>query len=253
MKKEASVSDYHHRIIESVVSFLMESGLSVTDISGAVEKALIGKTNLGEKVDSANSLGGNADTIFALVLHRWHREPALLDEDAKPLPMRLLGEHPSVEAMVAAEKPEAPAKRIALSMKNAGLVTKVKAGQYLPVSRIATVSSLHPMLVEHVTNSVVRYLGTIRQNTSSTRRVPTLIERYTHVPDLNESDVGDFRNFAQSHGSGFLASVDDWLERRRAKKNSRKSESGVSAGIHVFAYLEERKPPPKTKRRAKRA
>ena len=231
----------------------MASGLSEMDIREAVEKALVGRTTSVDKADSVSSLGGNADTIFALVLHRWHREPALLDSDARPLPIRLLGKYPSVEALVAAEKPEAPAKRIAASMQKAGLINKIRPGQYLPSSRIATVSSLHPMLVEHVTNSLVRYLGTVRQNTSSTRRVPTLIERYTHVPDLQETDIHDFRDFAQSHGSGFLASVDDWLERRRAKGKSKSGKVGVSAGIHVFAYLEEHKAPPKPKRRAKRA
>lgn len=254
MKEKVPEKDYYYRILGSVVSFLRSSGLSCADIKEAISDVLEREETKGKQKRTSSSLGGNADTVFALVLHRWYREPGLLDEEAQPRPIKLLGRYPSVEALISAENPEVTSKKLVSAMLGSGLIRKVKAGQYLPASRIATVSSLHPMLVEHVTNSLVRYLETVRQNTSSKRSSPTLIERYTHVPDLDVSDIEEFRDFAQLHGTGFLASVDDWLEKRRTKnKKSKGVAKGVSAGIHVFAYVEGPPSAPKATRRAKRA
>jgi hypothetical protein len=252
-EKKAEERNYYERILSSVVSFLVSSGLSREEIRAALERELEAKATVVERA-KRSPLGGNADTVFALVLHKWHREPRLLDDEAKPKPVKLLGKYPSVEALIREESPEAPARKLVAAMIEAGLVKKAKTGNYLPSSRIATVSSLHPMLVEHVTNSLVRYLGTVQQNTSPSRTAPTLIERYTHVPDLSVEMVDEFRDFAQSHGTGFLASVDDWLERRRAKiKSANNKGEGVSAGIHVFAYVENQTKKKIPTRRAKRA
>jgi hypothetical protein len=169
--------------------------------------------------------------------------------------MRLLGKYPSVEALIAVEKPESSARKIALSMKSVGLVERNGKGKYVPKSRIATVSAIHPVLVEHVSKSLVRFLDTVRQNTSGNKGIPTLIERFTHIPDMRAIDVKDFRAFAQLHGSAFLASVDDWLEGRRVRRATKgeRPKRGISAGVHVFAYIEDEKSKPKSTPRAKRA
>jgi hypothetical protein len=256
MSKKNRNKDYYRRILSSVIGFLRDSGLAAGDARSLVNEILADPVRGESKSKTANKeLGGDVDTIYAVVLHRWHREKLLLDEGAGPRPIRLLGKFPSVEALVAAESPEASARKIALSLKSVGLVVKHASGKYVPKSRIATVSELHPMLVEHVSKSLVRYLDTVSKNTSEARTVPTLIERYTHIPDLEKSDVTAFRAFAQSHGSAFLASVDDWLEGRRTtrSKKEKATKKGVSAGIHVFAYVEEPAARRASTPRAKRA
>jgi hypothetical protein len=256
MGEKNNNKDYYRRVLSSVLSFLRDGGMPASDVRSIVEGILAAQERGKSKTDAARkALGGDVDTIYAVVLHRWHREKLLLGEGARPRPIRLLGKFPSVEALVAAEKPEASARTIALSLESVGLVVKQARGKYVPKSRIATVSALHPMLVEHVSKSLVRYLDTVSKNTAKKRNLPTLIERYTHVPDLEKTAVPEFRAFAQSHGSAFLASVDDWLEGRRAKRtgNVKATRKGVSAGIHVFAYVDEPVASRSTTRRAKRA
>ena len=68
---------------------------------------------------------------------------------------------------------------------------------------------------------------------------PKLIERFASIPDLSRKDLQAFREFAQAHGTVFLTGVDDWLEARRPRTRAASHRGGVSAGIHVFAYVED--------------
>jgi len=125
---------------------------------------------------------------------------------------------------------------------------------YVPEARVATINTLHPVLVEHASKSLVRFLETVQRNTSSDKNELSLIERFTHIPDLPLEDLRAFQVFSQGHGSSFLAGVDDWLESRRQGGMKRKKQSGLAAGIHVFAYVEKAKEPTKKSRvRAKPA
>lgn len=254
VSKEKVDKNYYRRVLISVLGFLKDSGLSSQEIGAAVEEIFKAEVSKNRSASSRAKPPKNIDTICGAVLHRWHREVALLGKDAKPKPLKLLGAHPSVESLIDSENPDISARELALSMRQLGLISRRGQSRYVPKSRIATVSVLHPVLVEHVAKSLTRYLDTVRQNISPDRNVPTLIERYTHVSDLDGLYADDFRNFAQSHGSALLASADDWLEGRRVGQSKKKKASrGVAAGVHVFAYIE---PPTKrsaTKRRATRA
>jgi hypothetical protein len=247
---------YLKRILFAILDFSRASGLDQKAIDSAIsewmktsdlrDEAFLKKASL--------ALGCDVGKTFGLVLHRWHRERAFLDEDAKPKGIRVFGAFPSVEALIRAESSGAPARKIARSLVDSGLIKKRKNGLYYPTSRVATISKMHPIIVEHVCESLTRFLQTVRQNTSSTRGAPRLIERYTQVPDLPHSKLKEFRSFSQAHGTAFLADVDDWLEPRRVKRDSKAKGSGCAAGVHVIAYVSQ--PAPKRKKptpRAKRA
>jgi hypothetical protein len=165
--------------------------------------------------------------------------------------MKLYGARGTVEALVRSERPSSPARDIIADMKSLGLLKPVANGRYLPKARVATIGSMHPVLIEHVSKSLIRLLETVNQNTSSKRSVVPLIERFTHIPDLPVSRLNEFRAFSQQHGSAFLASVDDWLESRRVRNAQRKAQ-GTAAGVHVYAYIEKPRRA-KSTRRAKRA
>lgn len=248
--------DQTRELVKTISLLIKFSGLSPIQIADLLQDVRLEQGVSGAKGLSVGSSGGeNLDELYGAVLHRWHREVGLLDTLAKPMPLRLLGRAPSLEALIASERPNQNARSLALSMLRAGLVTKRREGQYLPKSRVATVSAPHPALFEHVIKSVARYLKTVERNISQKRGVPTLIERYTQVQDLDRKEIGDFVSFSQSHGSSFLASVDDWLERRRFRHRTNKAaKPSVAAGVHVFAYLEAPDPKvgSKSTRRAKR-
>jgi hypothetical protein len=249
-------TQYLKRVMFSVLDFVCSSGLGMSEVGEFYQEWTESRsvTARHKKRPNKDGLGADVDSVYALVLHRWHREPSLLDSSAKPLGIKLFGIYPSVEALVCSERSEAPARRLARSLVGVGLIRKRRDGLYYPVSRVATVSRMHPMLVEHVSKSVARFLSTVRQNTSASKGAPTLIERYTHVPDLSPAELKRFREFSQHHGTAFLAGVDDWLEPRRIKRRPGARRPGYAAGIHVFAYLDEpKKKSTITTPRAKRA
>lgn len=228
---------YYERVLSSVVDFLLLSGLPISEIRSLADTVLV-KAALKSVSGEWSSANSGMETIPAVVLHRWHRDRDLLDSEANPIPLRLYGEAPSVEALVRDEEPHGSVRRIVDDMKSLGLVRKGSKHKYLPKSRVATIATLHPVLIEHVAHSLVRLLETVERNTSATTKKQGLIERFTHIPDLPIKEIPAFTTFSQEHGSAFLASVDDWLESRRA---AAKSVGSCSAGIHVFAYVEQQR------------
>jgi len=251
--KESAV--YLKRILFSVLDFASASGLEPSEMEGILAawmksaKSKRGKLGVTER----STLGADVDQIYGLVLHRWHRESALLDQDAKPRGLRLFGKHPSVEGLIRAESGDGLARAIAQSLLDVGLVEKRRGGLYYPTSRVATIRRMHPMVIEHVSKSLSRFLGTVQQNTSGQKDEFVLIERYAQIPDLPKEEIRNFRKFSQAHGAAFLAGVDDWMEPRRKKRKSLTKNSGCAAGIHVFAYVHEPEKPVPTTLRAKRA
>jgi hypothetical protein len=251
--KESAV--YLRRILFSVLDFAVKSGLDSVTIEKIVSEWMRStqpKSDRAGNLDKSG-LGADVDQIYGLVLHRWHREASLLDKDAKPRGLKLFGRTPSVEALVRAEGGNAPAKRVAQSLLSVGLIEKRKDGLYHPTSRVATVSKMHPMVVDHVSKSILRFLSTVRQNTSGYGSGSALIERYAQIPDLSKKELRKFKDFSQIHGTAFLTGVDDWLEPRRLKKKSRKGRPSCAAGIHVFAYVDEAERASAATPRAKRA
>jgi hypothetical protein len=238
-REPANAALYFQRVLVSIVDFLLISGASPNEVRKTIERRLIlAKVATSSRV-ATNRRGRSEDTVSAVVLHRWHREPRLLDGDALPRPLRLYGRSPSVEALVRAEQPGASARDVVSSMRGLGLIRRAKGGRYVPRARVATISTLHPVLIEHVAHSLKRLLETVQSNVSPGGPRRNLIERYTHIPDLRTGQIRAFRDFSQLQGSAFLASVDDWLEARRAKSSASSSDHGVAAGIHVFAYVEK--------------
>ncbi len=235
-------SKYFEAILGSIIDFLLLGGVDAATILSYVTKHLERKaiaaatsTSLG----SAETLS-EADAIAAAVLHKWFRDARLLDSRTRPKPLSLYGRAPSIESLVRSERPKGSAKSLVRTMRALGLVEGVSRGKYVPKSRVATVSSLHPIVIEHVAKSVGRYLRTVSQNTSKKSHKTRLIERFAGVRDLPEKDLHAFCEFSQKHGTAFLSGVDDWLETRRQKSRSAVNSPGLAAGIHVFAYVEEK-------------
>jgi hypothetical protein len=249
--------DYFATIFTSIVDFLLSSGAKPELLSSRLAEQItrFQQTTVSGRQGDANFGHSDVDTVFTAVLHRWHREPKLLDSRARPAPLRLYGPSPSVESLVRAESTPSRAKSIVQVMLAIGLLDKAPKNRYLPKSRVATVGSLHPVVVEHVAKSLSRYLETITRNTGNEVRKLQLIERFAHIPNLPAEQLDAFQAYSQDHGTAFLAGVDDWLESRRPKGRASATRPGLAAGIHLFAYVENTTVPTKrtTPRRAKRA
>lgn len=126
-------------------------------------------------------------------------------------------------------------------MRAVGLLKRLANGKYLPTAESVTIDRLHPLAVEHVAKSLIRLVATVCRNTDPKKQAIPLIERYAYVPDLSEAETKAFAEFTRAQGMAYLESVDDWLEQRRVRRHSAQKKNsnstGVTAGVHLVAYL----------------
>jgi Family of unknown function (DUF6502) len=231
---------YQAKAIYSLLEFLQRSGLTKQDILQLVEGSL--RRLPRRSANSANlktRKGSRVTYVVGLALYRWHRDPDFIDGSGNPIPLALSGRAPSVESLIRHEKPEVSARELVAEFKSLRLIRPAGKGLYLPTNIAGRIRTDHPILLEHLANSVVRLLSTARENTKS-KSDKTFIERFVHVPDLKSSKISEFRDFSNQQAAAFLATIDDWLESNRVTNSSATSERSVPAGVHAFAFLGDR-------------
>lgn len=230
------------KLISSLLEFMRRSGVSDKAIKEAFDQGLLATKERRAKGGMARRDGsyvGNGN-VSAELLRVWHRDSRYLDRDANPKALPLLTGRGSLRSLIRILDPNADAVEILRGMRTIGLIRKVTQGRYLPTSESVTIAQLHPLAVEHVAKSVIRLVSTVCRNTDPHGQTLPLIERYAYVPDLNRADSQAFAEFTRVQGMAYLQSVDDWLEQRRARRvlsSSRAKKEGITAGVHLVAYL----------------
>ncbi|MEO8307561.1 MAG: DUF6502 family protein [Pseudomonadota bacterium] len=232
-----------HGLLASVVYFMSRSGMDSERIERSF-RASMRETNIRNNAllkVKAKAPDIGSDTVAGAVLRAWHRYDAYLDNEARPVPLKLRGRPRSLAALIRQQDPDCDVDTLAKDMLAVGLIRKVRSGAYLPTKESATIRQLHPLLIDHVAKSVMRLVETVYRNTDPSLARTPLIERYAHVPDLDPADAKDFAVFAQQQGTAYLAAIDDWLETRRVQSGAgkRRSRTKVAAGVHLVAYLGE--------------
>jgi hypothetical protein len=240
LSKVPLAESYQAKAIYSLLEFLQRSGLAKQDILQLVEGSLRRlPRRAANQVNLKTRKGSRVTYVVGLSLYRWHRDPDYIDGSGNPIPLALSGRSPSVESLIRHEKPEVAVKELVAEFKSLRLIKPAGNGLYLPTNIAGRIRTDHPILLEHLANSVVRLLSTARENTKS-KSDKTFIERFVHVPDLKISQISEFRDFSNQQAAAFLATIDDWLESNRAVHNSTKPEKSVPAGVHAFAFLGDR-------------
>ena len=181
-----------------------------------------------------------SDTAAGAVLRAWHRDKSYIDEEARPIPLKMTGKHRGLAALMRRQDPQCDVQTLTKGMLAVGLIRRKRDGSYVPMTESATIRQLHPLLIDHVAKSVMRLVETVYRNTDPLTATTPMIERYAHVPDLDSADAEDFAAFAQQQGAAYLEAIDDWLETRRVKSKSgkqRHSTGKIAAGVHLVAYL----------------
>jgi hypothetical protein len=179
--------------------------------------------------------------VLGHVVYRWQRSPKYLDEDGNPQRIPARGRAPSVEALFK-EIDRTDYFELGLRhLKQLGRVQRLKGGLLQPCNEVTIVQHLRPELLELLVQTINRAVATVLHNTSmKDKHAVRLIERVTAVPDLPENEVGNFKLFAREQGGALINTMNDWLERRRGDAKARRTGSShLTAGLHVFAFVED--------------
>jgi hypothetical protein len=248
MKSKSSVPPaLMHSLLASVVFFMSRSGMDLARIEssfkGSMRAAKARRRIAPDSSQSPTDIG--SDTAAGAVLRAWHRDKGYIDEEARPVPLKMSGGPRSLAILMKRQDPECNVGKLAEDMLAVGLIRKMRNGSFMPTAASAMIGQLHPLAIEHVAKSVARLLETVHRNTDSTLTTTPLIERYAHVPDLDSAEASEFAAFAQQQGSAYLESIDDWLESRRLQSKDakkRRPSTKVAAGVHLVAYLGDQPP-----------
>ena len=179
--------------------------------------------------------------VLGHVVYRWQRSPKYLDEDGHPRRIPARGQAPSVEALFREIDRTDYFEAGLRHLKQLGRVQRTKGGLLQPCNEVTIVQHLRPELLELLVQTINRAVATVLHNTSmKDKQAVRLIERVTAVPDLPENEVGNFKLFAREQGGALINTMNDWLERRRGDAKARRTGSShLTAGLHVFAFVEE--------------
>jgi hypothetical protein len=243
MKARGRLSEQLARnLLFSILGFMLRTGFDRQRLESDFRSCLEELITRGSKSIPKTRIDAHPEEDFsaAAVIKIWHRHRRFLDSDAHPLPLRLYGRAPSLERLILAHDQKVDVPKLIESLKTAKLIRRTARGRYLPTKEFATINQVHPLMVEHVSKSIVRLVETVVRNTSPSKRMPPLIERFARVPDLSRSEAKAFAVFTHQQGLAYLQSVDDWLETRRVSSGAKKSRGKskhVGAGVHLYAYM----------------
>lgn len=231
-------------LLWSIISFMNKAGMRPLEIERSFQNGiqdLLARIERGETayVNGKASIG--CDTIAGAVLRAWHRDPEYLDEFANPIPLTLNGRSRSLALLVTNQDPEADVRELVAAMQRTGLIKKTPDRRYLPITSAATISQMHPLAIDHVVKTVLRLVETVTRNMRLVDSKHSLVERYAHVPDLDAREAQAFSDFTRQQGAACLEAIEDWLEARRkgGSRSTSAKRASLSAGMHVFAYLEQ--------------
>lgn len=199
-----------------------------------------------KKVASLSPQGQRTVDFDALghVIYQWQRSPRYLDDLGKPILIVARGPAPSIEALFKEIHRSDYFEAGLTHLRQVGRIRKMRNGLYSTSEEVSIVPTFTPELADLLAQTVNRLLATVLQNTSLKRRTAIrLIERTTFVPDLPERQIELFKMFAREQGGALINTMNDWLESHRGKaKPRRKNIPGhITAGLHVFAFVEKRR------------
>ena len=238
-------------LVLSIVSFMNRAGMQPADIESSFRagiRDLSAKNGSSGKAGRRRTAPIGCDTIAGAVLRAWHRDEAYLDDLANPVPLSISGKGKSLATLIRSQDSQADAASLIAAMQRIRLIRKTSDGRYLPNTSAATISQMHPFAVDHVVKTVLRLVETVTRNMRLVDSSHSLVERYAHIPDLDANEAEAFSDFSRQQGAACLEAIEDWLEARRKSKprTAPRRVASLSAGMHVFAYLEQ---PPENKSR----
>lgn len=253
-------------LMRSLLLFLLDSGLSREALQGllatALDEAHAQRSSIGALRDHSAAISG--------LLFSWHHDRRYLDARACPRPLPLTGAGMSVERLALAHCDAGEADAVIARLHTHGLIRDVGGGRWAPSGPVAVFTAHDREVSGYIGETIAHLMTTVHANLAlaqrragssgreragagaDTRPAEALLERAAMVRNLPAEHLDAFRHHIQEQGTAFLANVDEWLEahrptaRRVAEATNGKSRNGrgaVTAGVHVFAFVDDVAPP----------
>jgi hypothetical protein len=219
----------------------MHPTLSATKLDQLVADARLRALVRVAKKWKSSGKGLDYNTL-GFVIHRWRHSPRYLTDDGEPAPIRARGRAPSIEALFRETTRPSYFKLGLKHLIQLGQVKRTSSGHYSPCEITMIMPTLTPEFFDAVAQTIQRLIATVLANTSTpSSKTPRLVERMTFVPDLPRKEIPAFKRIALDQAATLVNTMDDWLESRRSPRKSRSRDRirGVSAGLHVFAFVDE--------------
>lgn len=221
-------------LLRSVTVFLLSAHASRKKIADVMRRALLEAEAISRNRDSMATLY----VALSKVLHAWHEDRRFLDANARPRPLKLRGTSDSVQLLARAARIRVPYTQLVRSLSEQGLIRRVSQGRYLPTKSVAKLVGDGPEVTGYVGQSILQLIQTLEANRHVNGKGHALLERAAIVNDLSPKEAAEFRRFSAEQGAAFISNANAWLEsRRQRKKRARDKGGGVTAGVHVFAFV----------------
>jgi hypothetical protein len=243
------------QLLYVLAQFLQRSGVQNDDIKSALQGLIDQHLSVNApKLSGAKKIYSRQPIDFAGDIFRaWHRNALFLTADASPKPLSLYGTRNSIAAIARTIDPAADVKAAVSMLKASKGLRSCSNGTYLPSNQYYAHDPSAPESLGYMANCVVQLVSTLMGNASRVKQNETLLQQCASISDLDPDELKVFNQFTHTQGLAFLYSIDDWLEKRHIGytspgKKKKRTRKGISAGVHVFAYIgEPEKPKPKRK------
>jgi hypothetical protein len=250
-------------LMRSLLLFLLDSGLPRDSLQAllatALDEANAQRASIGALRDHSAAISG--------LLFSWHHDRRYLDARACPKPLRLTGPGLTVEQLALAHCDPGEAEAVLQRLQTHGLISDAGGGHWSPSGPVAVFTAHDREVSGYIGETIAHLMATVHANLALAQRragspardraaangdarsPDALLERAAMVRDLPAEHLGAFRNYIQEQGTAFLANVDEWLEAHcpaaqrvaepAAAPRSRAARGAVTAGVHVFAFVDD--------------
>jgi hypothetical protein len=222
-------------LFRSLFRALLGAGMSMDTIETLAQRALSAAHRTCDAAGAHRPARQDLDDL-AHVLSVWHTDPAYVDPEGGPCPLRRSGPAPSFESLAALAVPGSAAERVLEQLIRLEGVSIDEAGQICALRRELLVRTWDETGFSNWQQSVRRYLDTLEFNYS----VPEQgrFERASHSERLPIELLPVFNRWVREQGTDFVQIVDDWLTRHETSDTA-DADNLVRAGVGVYLFVEE--------------
>lgn len=226
--------DPFRELLRSVIVFLLGKEATKAELLGVMQRALAE----AEALRRDSSALANLYIALSKVIHAWHDDRHFLDEHAKPRALTLRGRTDSIQALARYARVRVPYARLLESLVDQRLIRRSGPNRFLPTKSVVRLVRDGPELTGYLGQSILQLTQTLESNRRDRRTRRALLERAAIVDDLSPKDAAAFRRYCAEQGAAFISNANSWLESRRLRSpQSGAKNGGITAGVHVFAFL----------------